>query len=122
MTDHIASYGLKVGSFVAPIWGGAGGGSAMGDADERKRFLDAGARRPASIGQQMREIGIRPTGGVRIDSSTGVEAWDKDPEGNTKKIAETFREAGKIAAGPRRVSSSPKARSAGAACIPGART
>ena len=51
----------------------------------------------------MREIGIRPTGGVRIDSSTGVEAWDTDPEGNTKQIAETFREAGKIAAGPRRV-------------------
>ena len=47
----------------------------------------------------MREIGIRPTGVVRIDSSAGVEDWDKDPEGNTKKIAETFREAGKIAAG-----------------------
>jgi hypothetical protein len=28
----------------------------------------------------MREIGIRPTGGIRIDSSTGVEAWDKDPK------------------------------------------
>ena len=45
----------------------------------------------------MREIGIRPTGGVRVDSSVGVEAWDADPDGNTKKIAETFREAGKIA-------------------------
>jgi hypothetical protein len=45
----------------------------------------------------MRDIGIRPTGGIRVDSSTGVEAWDKDPEGNTKKIADTFREAGKIA-------------------------
>ena len=45
----------------------------------------------------MREIGIRPTGVVRIDSSAGVEDWDKDPAGNTKKIAETFREAGKIA-------------------------
>ena len=37
-------------------------------------------------------------GGVRVDSSTGVEAWDKDPVGNTKLIAETFREAGDIAA------------------------
>ena len=46
----------------------------------------------------MRELGIRPTGGVRIDSSASVEAWDKDPEGNTKLIAETFREAGEIAA------------------------
>src|SRR5215475_8706197 len=39
MSDHIASYGLKVGSFVAPIWGPAGGGSAMGDANDRKKFL-----------------------------------------------------------------------------------
>ena len=38
-SDDIAGYGLKVGSFVAPIWGGAGGGSAMGDADDVKRFL-----------------------------------------------------------------------------------
>ena len=96
MSDHIASYGLKVGSFVAPIWGGAGGGSAMGDADERKRFLTQ-VRKACAIGQQMREMGIRPTGGVRIDSSVGVGAWDKDPAGNTRLIAETFREAGRIA-------------------------
>ena len=96
VSDHIASFGLKVGSFVAPIWGGAGGGSAMGDADEVKRFLTQ-VEKACQIGQWMREIGIRPTGGVRVDSSTGVEAWDKDPEGNTRKIADTFREAGRIA-------------------------
>ena len=96
MADHIAGYGLKVGSMVAPIWGGAGGGSAMGDAEERKRFLDA-VRKACAIGEQLREIGIRPTGGVRIDSSASVEDWDKDPEVNTERIAETFREAGKIA-------------------------
>jgi hypothetical protein len=96
MADHIAGYGLKVGSFVAPIWGGAGGGSAMGTADERKTFAEQ-VRKACVIGRQMRELGIRPTGGVRIDSSTGVEAWDKDPEGGTKLIAETFREAGRIA-------------------------
>ena len=96
MADHISGYGLKVGSFVAPIWGGAGGGSAMGDAEERKKFL-AAVRKACAIGKQMRELGVRPTGGVRIDSSTGVEEWDKDPEGGTKLIAETFREAGKIA-------------------------
>src|SRR5690242_15951873 len=28
VVDKIAGYGLKIGSFVAPIWGGAGGGSA----------------------------------------------------------------------------------------------
>ena len=96
MTDHIASYGLKVGSFVAPIWGGAGGGSAMGGAEDRARFLTQ-VRKACAIGKEMRELGIRPTGGVRIDSSVGVEAWDADPGGNTRRIAETFREAGRIA-------------------------
>ena len=78
-------------------------------------------RKACAIGQQMREIGIRPTGGIRIDSSTGVEAWDKDPKGNTKLIAETFREAGDDRRRITASSSSPRARSAGAACIPGAR-
>jgi sugar phosphate isomerase/epimerase len=97
MTDHIASYGLAVGSFVAPIWAGAGGGSAMGPAEERKQFLTQ-VRKASEIGRQMRELGIRPSGGIRIDSSTSVEAWDKDPVANSKLIAETFREAGRIAA------------------------
>ena len=96
--DHIASFGLEVGSFVAPIWGGAGGGSAMGDADDVKRFPSQ-VEKACRIGKWMRNIGIRPTGGIRVDSSTGVEAWDKDPEGNTRKIADTFREAGRIAEG-----------------------
>jgi len=96
MADRIAGYGLKVGSFVAPIWGGAGGGSAMGSKEDRERFLTQ-VRKACAIGKEMRAMGIRPTGGVRIDSSTGVEAWDKDPAGNTKLIAETFREAGRIA-------------------------
>src|SRR3712207_4582881 len=51
VADHIASFGLKVGSFAAPIWGGAGGGSAMGDAEERKRFLTQ-VRKACAIGQQ----------------------------------------------------------------------
>ncbi len=96
ISDHIASFGLKVGSFVAPIWGGAGGGSAMGDAEDRGRFLTQ-VRKACAIGKQMREIGIRPTGGIRVDSSVGVAEWDKDPVGGTKRIAETFREAGRIA-------------------------
>ena len=96
MADHIAGYGLKVGSFVAPIWGGAGGGSAMGSDEERKRFVTQ-VRKAAAIGKQMRDLGIRPSGGIRIDSSAGVEAWDKDPAGNTAKIAETFREAARAA-------------------------
>ena len=96
MTDHIAGYGLKVGSFVAPIWAGAGGGSAMGSDDERKQFLTQ-VRKACEIGRRMRDLGIRPTGGIRIDSSTPVEAWDKDPEGNTRLIADTFSKAADIA-------------------------
>ncbi|HXJ43719.1 MAG TPA: hypothetical protein VNH18_30830, partial [Bryobacteraceae bacterium] len=38
-------------------------------------------------------------GVIRIDSATGVEEWSKDPAGSTKRIADTFREAGMIAAG-----------------------
>lgn len=97
IADKIAGRGLAVGSFVAPIWNGAGGGSAMGSTDDRQRFLTQ-VRKACRIGQEMRALGIRPTGGVRIDSSTGVDAWDKDPAGGTKLIAETFREAGRIAA------------------------
>jgi sugar phosphate isomerase/epimerase len=96
VADHIASYGLKVGSFVAPIWAGAGGGSAMGPPDERKRFVSQ-VEKAAKIGKRMRELGVRPTGGVRIDSSTSVAEWDKDPKANTKLIAQTFREAAKAA-------------------------
>jgi hypothetical protein len=54
-------------------------------------------RKACVIGQWMRDMGIRPTGGVRIDSSSSVTDWEKDPKGNTHKIAETFREAGKVA-------------------------
>src|SRR5258708_30190527 len=38
MTDHIAGYGLKVASFVAPISAGAGGRSAIGSDRDRKRI------------------------------------------------------------------------------------
>ena len=109
MADHIASYGLEVGSFVAPIWDGAGGGSAMGSEDERRQFLSQ-VRKACEIGRQMRELGIRPTGGIRVDSSTSVEVWDKDPVADSKLIAETFSKAGGHRRGPRRVSSSPRAR------------
>ncbi|WP_421725844.1 sugar phosphate isomerase/epimerase family protein [Bauldia sp.] len=96
MADHIGSFGLKIGSMVAPIWGGAGGGSAMGSNEDRERFLTQ-VRKACGIGQQLREIGIRPTGGIRIDSSASVEDWDKDPAANTQLIADTFSKAADIA-------------------------
>jgi hypothetical protein len=88
--------GLAVGSLVAPVWPPVGGGSAMGGPDERKRFVEV-VRRACEIGKQLRELGIRKSGVVRIDSATGVEDWAKDPRGNTQLIAQTFREACDVA-------------------------
>ena len=97
LADKIAAKGLAVGSLVAPVWPPAGGGSAMGGDEERKRVRHAGRRRPAASAQKLRELGVRPYGVVRIDSAAGVADWAKDPAGNTKRIAETFREACEVA-------------------------
>jgi hypothetical protein len=59
IADHIAGYGLEVGSFVAPIWGGAGRRLGMGSGGGPPELPDAGAQRPAPIGRQMRETGLR---------------------------------------------------------------
>jgi sugar phosphate isomerase/epimerase len=96
LAEHIGGKGLRVGSLVAPVWGATGGGSAMGDEAERAAFLTQ-VKKACAIGNKLREIGIRPTGVVRIDSACGVAEWAKDPEGNTKRIANTFREACSIA-------------------------
>ena len=71
---------------------------AMGDDDEDSAKIGrAAVRKACRIAKKLRELGIRPYGVVRIDSAAGVTDWDKDPKGNTKKIAATFNEAGKIA-------------------------
>jgi hypothetical protein len=49
------------------------------------------------VAKVLRELGVRPNGAVRMDSASGVEPWYEDPEGNQKKIADTFREACNIA-------------------------
>jgi sugar phosphate isomerase/epimerase len=98
LAARIAKKGLRVGSLVAPVWPPAGGGSAMGNDKEREAFLTQ-VKKACAIGKKLRELKIRPTGVVRIDSACGVEDWLKDPEGNTKRIAETFREACTIADG-----------------------
>ena len=48
LADLIGSKGLAIGSLVAPVWPPVGGGSAMGSADERKRFVTRWSRRPAA--------------------------------------------------------------------------
>jgi sugar phosphate isomerase/epimerase len=96
LADKIRAKGFVVGSVVAPVWPPTGGGSAMGDASDREKFV-LQVRKACRIGRRLRELGARPYGVVRIDSAAGVSDWDKDPKGNTKRIAETFREAATVA-------------------------
>ena len=68
--------------------------------------------------RRLRELGVRPNGVVRIDSACSVAAWCEDPKGNQRRIADTFREACKIAEdhGERLAA---EGKSAGAACTVG---
>ena len=97
MADKIASNGLKVGSLVAPVWPGTVGGSAFGSDEDRKNFVPA-VEKACRIAGILNDHGVRSYGSIRIDSAGGVTDWAKDPAGNTAKIAQTFREAGKVAA------------------------
>lgn len=98
LADTIRSKDLVVGSLVAPVWPPTGGGSAMGSEAERNAFLTQ-VRKACAIARTLRTLGIRKYGIVRIDSAASPAEWAKDPAGNTKKIAETFRTAADIAEG-----------------------
>ncbi len=97
LADKAGRKNLAIGSLVAPVWQPTGGGSAMGDESERGKFLEQ-VRKACGIAKQLKELGVRPHGVVRIDSSVDPGSWAKDPDGNSRRIAETFKEAGKIAA------------------------
>lgn len=96
LADDIGQRGLVVGSLVAPVWPPTGGGSAMGSEDERKRFVTQ-VRKACAIAQKLRGLGIRKYGVVRIDSASSPADWAKYPAANSKRIAETFREACNVA-------------------------
>ena len=96
LADTISSKGLVVGSLVAPVWPPTDGGSAMGSDEERSRFLTQ-VRKACAIGRKLRDLGVRKYGVVRIDSASSPGDWAKDPDGNTKRIADTFRRACDIA-------------------------
>ena len=98
IADKIAEKGLAVGSLVAPVWPGTVGDSAMGDEEQRSKFLSA-VEKACRIAKVFNEHGVRKYGVIRIDSAEfGVETWRQDPGANTARIADTFRQAGKIAA------------------------
>jgi len=96
LADRVRARRLVVGSVVAPVWPPTGGGSAAGGPDDRKKFLGQ-VRKGCRIARKLRDLGVRPHGIVRLDSAVGPADWAKDPEGNTRRIAETFREACTIA-------------------------
>ena len=96
LADKVQAKGLKVGSVVAPVWPPTGGGSAMGDEADRKKFAGA-VKKACRIAKKLKDLGARPYGVVRIDSASSPTDWDKDPAGNQKKIAQTFREACDVA-------------------------
>jgi sugar phosphate isomerase/epimerase len=98
LAGQVRALGLVVGSVVAPVWPATGGGSAMGNAEERQRFV-AQVRKACRIARKLRELGARPYGIVRIDSAASPAEWAKNPDGNTSLIAQTFREACEVADG-----------------------
>lgn len=87
---------LTAGSLVAPVWPPTGGGPASGDEEEREQFLTQ-VRKACRVGSRLRELGVRPSGVVRIDSSVDPGTWAQDPEGNTGLIIDTFQRACDVA-------------------------
>ena len=96
LADKVKAHGLVIGSVVAPVWPPTGGGPAIDPGDGRKKFLEQ-VTKGCRIAKKLRELGVRPDGVVRIDSATGVGEWAADPAGNQQRIAETWKEAAKIA-------------------------
>lgn len=96
LADKLQRLGFVAGSLVAPVWPPTGGGSAMGSHEERQRFLTQ-VRKACRIGKRLRELGVRPYGVIRIDSAASPAEWLQDPEGNTRRLIVTFREACTIA-------------------------
>jgi hypothetical protein len=97
MADKIAAKGLAVGSLVAPVWPGTVGDCAFGAPDQRAKFVLA-VKKACRIAKILNDHGVRQYGVIRIDAAGGPSGWAADAAGNQKKISETFREAGVVAA------------------------
>jgi len=98
LADKITGKGFVVGSVVAPIWPPTGGGSTIGTDEDRQKFVGQ-VRKGCRIARDLRALGVRPNGVVRIDSACGVSDWAADPVGNQAKVARAFSEACDVAEG-----------------------
>ena len=97
LADKVRARNLDIGTVVAPVWEPTGGGSAAAEGEGRAKFLEQ-VRKGCRIARELRELGVRPNGAVRIDSAVDPGTWAEDPDGNQERIAETFRQACDIAA------------------------
>ena len=97
LAEKAQSRNLEIGSVVAPIYEGTGGGSPIGSAQDQENFVGQ-VKKACNVAKRLRELGVRPNGNVRFDTGIGVEPWAEDPEANMKKIAETFNKACDVAA------------------------
>lgn len=97
LAENIAQRDLAVGSVVAPVWPDIGGGSAMGSKEDRENFVTQ-VEKACRITKTLNDMGVRPYGVIRIDSAVDPGSWSEDPAGNTKLIAQTWREACDVAA------------------------
>ena len=96
LAERVMARGLVVGSVGAPVWTAMGGGPALDAGVGRTRFLEQ-VRRACRIASRLRALGARPYGIVRIDSACRPTDWALDPDGNQRRIAETFQQAARIA-------------------------
>jgi sugar phosphate isomerase/epimerase len=96
LAEKVTAKNLKVGTVVAPVWGGTGGGSAFGSEADRMQFVEQ-VRKGCRIGMKLRDLGVRNYGVVRIDTAGGPGDWLGDPEANQRKAADTFRAAADVA-------------------------
>src|SRR3954452_2907045 len=57
LADKVRSRNLVIGSVVAPVWPPTGGGSAMGSAEDRRKFQEQ-VRKGCRIAKRLRELGV----------------------------------------------------------------
>ena len=96
LAEKAQARNLDVGTVVAPIYEGTGGGSPLDEGAGRTGFVGQ-VRKACHVAKTLREMGVRPNGNVRFDSGIDVASWSADPEVNMQKIADTFREACQVA-------------------------
>ena len=66
LANSVRKRGLNIGGLVAPVWSPTGGGSAMGDDDDRGRFLTQ-VTKACRIAKKLRGMGVRFLTGSKAD-------------------------------------------------------